>query len=90
MESQGFNVSVKELSGSDAEAGAYFATLLADERQEFLVDTWAVEKEKMALERRGKRIDIAAIVGFWIILALILFAIRRFSLALIRAIRALL
>ena len=70
LESQGFTVMVRETATPPVEGEYYTAALFAEKREPVTIDTWAIERDRMELERRGRRIDVATKVGFWIAVAL--------------------
>jgi hypothetical protein len=89
LEGQGFTVMVREPTGLDAEGEYYVATLFAEKREPVMVDTWAVEGEKLARKKRDRKIDITAKLGFWIVVGLALLGVLFLCGPLIRACRAL-
>jgi hypothetical protein len=89
LESQGFSVMVREPTRLDAEGENYVATLFAEKREPVMVDTWAVEQEKLRQKKRDRKIDITAKVGFWIAVGLALLGVLFLCGPLIRAYRAL-
>ncbi len=89
LESTGYTVMVRETSAPPAEGEYYSATLFAEKRETVMVDTWAVEREKLAQKKRDKKIDLAAKVGFWVAVALALIGLLYLFGPLIRVVRAL-
>jgi hypothetical protein len=90
LESQGFTVMVRETSAPPVEGEYYTATLFAEKRETVMVDTRAVEREKLAQRKRDKKIDLTAKLGFWIVVVLALLGLLYLLGPLIHAIRALL
>jgi hypothetical protein len=89
LESQGFTVMVRETSAPPVEGEYYSATLFAEKRETVMVDTLAVEREKLGQEKRDRKIDLTAKVGFWVAVALGLVGLLYLLGPLIRACRAL-
>jgi hypothetical protein len=89
LESQGFTVMVRETSAPPVEGEYYSATLFAEKRETVMVDTLAVEREKLDQEKRDRKIDLTAKVGFWVAVALGLVGLLYLLGPLIRACRAL-
>jgi len=89
LESQGFTVMVQETSTPPVGGEYYTATLLAEKRETVMVDTWAVERDKLAQRKRDKKIDLTAKLGFWIAIALALIGLLYVLGPLIHAVRAL-
>jgi hypothetical protein len=89
LESRGYTVMVRETDAPPVEGELYTATLFAEKREMVRVDTWAVEREKRAREKRDQRIDRAAKWGFWGAVALALLMLLYFISPLVRACRAL-
>jgi hypothetical protein len=89
LESQGFTVMVRETSAPPVEGEYYSATLLAEKRESVTVDTRAVEEEKLGQKKRGRKIDIAAKLGFWAAIVLALIGLLYLLGPLIHAVRAL-
>lgn len=89
LESRGYTVMVRETAVPPAEGEFYTVTLFAEKRETVRVDTWAVEREKRAQERRDRKIDLTAKWGFWAAVALALLALLYLLGPLIHVVRAL-
>jgi hypothetical protein len=89
LETEGFTVMVRETSAPPVEGEYYTATLFAEKRETVMVDTWAVEREKLAQKKRNKKIDVTAKLGFWIIVVLALLGLLYLLGPLIHIVRAL-
>ncbi len=89
LEGQGFTVMVREPTGLESEGAYYVATLLAEKRESVRIDTWAVERERLAQKNRDRKIDVMARAGFWVVVALVLIGLLYLLGPLIRACRSL-
>jgi hypothetical protein len=89
LESQGFTVMVRETSAPPVEGEYYSATLFAEKRETVMVDTWAVEREKLAQKKRDRKIDLIAKWGFWVAIVLALIGLLYILGPLIHIVRAL-